>query len=430
MPELLQPLPYHFRLRNFLKMNHREIWDWFSSAEAESDYRDAVQLELLKSTYRLDRGDHEPLYVLVDEVIERLNLDVPVTLYQSQDDGGPGHAALYFTPGHGHVVFGGSILKLLDPDEQRALLGHELAHFKLWTEEGGEFLVADRILFTMAGDPRSEPSHHESARLYRLFTEIYADRGSLLVAESVETVVGTLIKTVTGMSSVNPTSYLAQAEEVVERSGAELKSGGSTHPEEYIRARALALWSDMETADLEADQGTPSSVDVEVGIEKLIVGRCALANLDLTQQERLADLTRELLRHLLEPDWVRTGRTLAHAKLFFSDFKPDEPRLFESMEALATEIGSADDKAKHYLVHLLLDFVAADRELEENGLALGMRAADVLDLSAEFEAAARKELKVLKRDISAIRNDLDGRLSRAAEEHQSLSKAERQNVVE
>ncbi|MFT5412762.1 MAG: hypothetical protein ACI9NC_005514, partial [Verrucomicrobiales bacterium] len=74
MNPLLQPLPYHLRLRDFLKGNHREVWDWFSSAEAESDYSDAVQLELLKSTYRLDRAAHEAIYAVVDEVKDKLGL--------------------------------------------------------------------------------------------------------------------------------------------------------------------------------------------------------------------------------------------------------------------------------------------------------------------------------------------------------------------
>ncbi|MFT5107234.1 MAG: hypothetical protein ACI9UA_002864 [Pseudoalteromonas tetraodonis] len=426
MNPLLQPLPYHLRLRDFLKGNHREVWDWFSSAEAESDYSDAVQLELLKSTYRLDRAAHEAIYAVVDEVKDKLGLLVPVTLYQMQDAGGPGQAALYFTPGHGHVVFGGKILDLLDADERRALVGHELAHFKLWTEEGGEFLVADRILLAMAGDGRAEPSHHESARLYRLFTEIYADRGSVFVTGSPESAIGALIKTVTGTSDIAPASYLAQADEVVERSGQDLKSSGFTHPEEFLRAKSITLWASAHAEEAE----TGSLGETEAEIERMIIGRCSLDSLDLTQQERLSELTRETMRHLLEPAWIRTGRTLAHAKLYFSDFDPGEPRLCDSMQVVAEKFGACDEKTRHYLAHILLDFSVADRDLEENGLAAGVRAADALGVSVEFDAGARKELKVLKRDLTAIRKNLDERFKRAGEEHAALSKREQREFFD
>jgi len=49
-----------------LRSDHADVWKWFSSSEAESDFSDAVQLELLKSTYRMNRLDHEALYVLAD----------------------------------------------------------------------------------------------------------------------------------------------------------------------------------------------------------------------------------------------------------------------------------------------------------------------------------------------------------------------------
>lgn len=416
----LHPLPYHVRIRDFLKENHREVWDWYSSTEAQSDYSEAIQLELLKSTYRLDRSDHEDLYQLADEVTAKLNLHVPVTLYRAQDGGEMSQAALYFTPGKGHIVFGGKILSLLDEEEQRALLGHELAHFKLWSEDDGSFLVTDRILNTMASASNCAPAHFHSARLYRLYTEIYADRGSLVVCNSADSGIATLIKVVTGTTDINPNSYLAQAEEVFSRSGNQLKSGEFSHPENYIRVRSMALWANLA----KEAHPTLSQSSIESEIEKVIQGNWSLDDLDLTRQQQLTELTRDLLRHIFSRRWARTGRLLSHAKLYFSDFNPDEPKLFEASTDLAEELSGADDKLRHYLAHILLDFTAADRDLEENGIALACYFADQLDLSDEFEAAARKELKLLKKNITSIRKTLDTRLADADKEHASLTKKE------
>jgi len=353
-----------------------------------------------------------------------LDLDVPITLYQSQDGGGVGQATLYYTPGHGHVVFGGKILDLLDAKERKALLGHELAHFKLWALQNGDFLVADRILLHMASDARSEPSHFHSARLHRLYTEIYADRGALIVSESAEIGVSTLIKSVTGTKEVNPSGYLDQAEEIFTKAGKNLKSGEFSHPENFIRARAMKLWWDAreEKNTSEPIDSTNEQSSTETEIERMIEGGWSLDDLDLTRQSSLTSLTREFLRHFLEPKWVQTGRTLAHAKLFFADFKPGEASDFESMDEVVGKFKNADEKTRHYLTHLLLDFAVADRDLDENGLALAFVVADKLGVADELESAARKELKMLKRDVTAIRKNAEERVEKAEAEHQKLSK--------
>lgn len=399
----LTALPYHLRLRDYLQRKHPDIWKWFNSVAALQDAGESVHLELLKTTYRLEPKDHHELYDSVEEVQKLLRLEAPVTLYQSQSGGEAGQATLYFTPGHGHVVFGGKILELLDSAELKALLGHELAHFKLWTQEESEFLVVEQLLSAVMQDARAAPSHFESARLYRLFTEIYADRGALLVAESPEVVVSTLVKTVTGLTTVNPESYLAQAEEILSKTKGHWRSESFSHPEVYIRARALALWADSPGLEAEAE------------IEHMIMGAWSLHNLDLTQQEKLEHLSHQILLHLLKPEWARTEAILAHAKLYFSDFEVSTSPQHESLEILASEFSQKDSKIDHYLAHLLLDFAAVDQEIQEAALALAFRAAEPLGVSLPLEKAVRKELKMKKKDVVALRDRCEKILELAAQ---------------
>src|SRR6266566_1860569 len=81
----LEPLPYHVELRDYLKSDERELWNWFASAQAKADYTENLRMELLKSTYRLDADGHPELYQSVEEARIRLQLDIPVTLYQAQN---------------------------------------------------------------------------------------------------------------------------------------------------------------------------------------------------------------------------------------------------------------------------------------------------------------------------------------------------------
>jgi len=80
----LQPLPYHVDLCQYLKQHEPDVWKWFASAQAQSNYTDSLRLELLKKTYRLDRAAHADLYNLGDTALERLGLSVPLTVYQGQ----------------------------------------------------------------------------------------------------------------------------------------------------------------------------------------------------------------------------------------------------------------------------------------------------------------------------------------------------------
>jgi peptidase M48-like protein len=379
----LIPLPYHFEVRDYLKTQEPNLWNWFSSAQAQADYTESLRVQLLKSTYRLDPESHPDLYRDAEQAKAVLQLDIPLTLYQAQHSPQP-NAALYYIPDQGHLVLSGPVLSLLNADELKSVVGHELAHYHLWRRDGGEFHIADRLLEAVANDPRASNSHVQSARWYQLYTEIFADRGSLKVTGNVHTVVSSLVKIQTGLPQVSAASYLKQAEEIFQKS--RVPTAELSHPEAFIRAGALALWADG--GDVAASQ-----------ISAMIEGTPALDELDLMGQVRLTQLTRRLLEHLLRPKWFQTDAVLGHAKLFFDDFRTTtstDPVLLE-------ELKFSDPKLREYLCYLLLDFVAADPELDELPLAATLDLAKQLEIDAFFEKLVAKELKMKPRDLKRLK---------------------------
>jgi hypothetical protein len=393
-PALLEPLPYHREVRDYLKANEPELWQWFTSARAKESYAEELRLELLKTTYRLTADLHPELYQAAANASVALGVEIGITLYQSQSPSQLPNASIYHLPDEAHIVLSGPISTLLTPPELMSVLAHELAHHRLWRAEDEEFLIADRLLEAVAQDPRADPAQVETARRYRLHTEIYADRGAAHVVQNVPVVVAALVKSMTGLSSVSGESYLAQAEEVLATGKA--TSQAHSHPELYLRAHALSLWVKAGSA-------------ADFKVAALIADDTTLIGMDLLAQQRIHQLTRRFLRELLRPKWFQTEATLAQARLFFPDFAPNQA----PDGAIRTELEQAGSLVNEFFVFVLLDFARVDRALEDTPLALTLRWAEELGIAGAYEKLVTKELKVTTRELSKLKPRINDMLALA-----------------
>ena len=383
-PPALRILPYHQALADYLEQEEPETWHWFGSSDAQSTYAESLRVELLKHTYRLDEAAYPELFAALAEAKTKLGLEVPVTLYQSQSNREL-NAALYFIPGEAHVVFEGNVLQLLSPAELRAVLGHELAHFVLWSSADRRVLLTDRIAQAMANDPRAEASHVESARLMRLYTEIYADRGSLLVTGDTTAVISGLVKMQTGLTQVDAASYVKQADEILAR--AKIKTDQLSHPEAFIRTRSIMLWSE-------------GGAGVDEEVTRMIEGQPSLDRLDLTGQQRLTAQTRRWLQLYLRPELFHTDAVRGQARLFFPDF--DFAPAEHTDLSLTQELSAVDLSVRDYFCYLLLDFVGVDPDLEQEPLRAAFVLANQFDWDDRLESLVVKELKIKKREVQQL----------------------------
>jgi Zn-dependent protease with chaperone function len=395
---VLQPLPYHLAIRDYLKAQEPDVWNWYASHQVRADAAEAVRFELLKSTYRIDRQSWPEWYAAAEQVAGNLGLDVPITIYQSHHPSGV-NASLASLPREAHVVFHGPLATKLSDAEFRAVLGHELSHLLLWRNWDGEFLIAEQVLAALSNDAQAQPAHAASARFFGLYTEIFCDRGALSVVGDAATVISMLVKVHTGMEQVNPASYLFQAEEIFRRGPT--KSEGLTHPEAYLRAWAIKLWADE---DPEAD----------ARIAQLIEGLPALDDLDLLGRRAVSGLTQRLVSALLGPKWFHTASVLAHARLYFEDFQPPA-RSFEDI-TLADDLQTDDAALRDYYCFVLLDFVTADRDLQPHSLAAALQLAERLGWKERFAELALDELRLRKKQLEKIDQDKTKLLAEAAKE--------------
>ncbi len=383
----LRPLPYHLAVRDYLRDEAPALWAHFTSDAYQQAHAEELRLALLKATYRLDRASHPDLYAHVDVCAKVLGLDVPVELYQGPDQGGL-NAGLYFVPDAARVVLFGPVQERLSEAELRALLGHELSHHVLWTCESGELLAAERAL-TALNQAETSVSASATERLFNLHTEVFCDRGGMLAAGERDAAICCLVKVQTGLSKVNAAAYVTQADEVLAKDAG--GSEGQTHPESFLRAKALATFAEAGA------QG-------DAALRALLEGPAELDRLDLLRRAELTELVRGLLDLALAPAWMQTDATVGHARLMFDDYAvPDVAGV--TLADLAASLTPYAETARQVLSWVLVDLVALEPDLAPLPLAHGLTLAEGLGLKAALVQAVNKELRVTKKAIAQVERD-------------------------
>lgn len=377
----LEPLPYHRAVVSHLSEAEPEVWQWASSVRAQQDHADQVREQLLRHTYRLGEQSHATAHTAATQAAQRLGLAVPITLYQGSD--GAMNASLYFLADEAHIVLTGPVLEKLAEPELLALFGHELAHHVLWTCDDGAYHAADRILQQCAQEAGASTAHLHTARLFALYTEIYADRGAALAAQSAAPAISTLVKIHTGLASVDPQAYLQQALELDARN--KQPSPQQTHPESFLRAQAVHMWWQQDQA-------------VNAWTSSRIEGGLTMQRLDVLGQQRLQALSRGLIAQLLREPGFDGERAQTQARAYFPDWSAQEPPL----DPAALPAEALDDSVRDYLCAVVLDFALADPDIRSDALPQAGRIASALGLERQLAAALRKHLGMTKRAVDKL----------------------------
>lgn len=382
----LAPLDYHRQLVAHLKQHEPDVWRWAASQKIREEHLAQVRADLLRDTYRLEAQAHPEIHASLRLAMQRLGVDAPATLYQAgaQDM----NAALLFVPGEVHVVLQGPLLERLSEDERLALFGHELAHYLLWSLEDGDFHVADRILNDALASSQATASHAETLRRYSLHTELFADRGGAVAAAAPGPAVSTLLKVQTGMTNPDPAAYLRQAAEV--DAGDKQASNMRSHPETFIRARALELWW----------QGAGQHAE---WVQQRLCGTLSLEALDLLDQTRLEQLTRGFLTHFLEEQPLRSELVLNQVRQLFPDWNPDEATL--SAQAIVDM--KVDDSVRGYLNALMLDLALVDNDVQDAALLRASTLAHVLGSEQALQLNLKRDARLGKRELDKLKKNTE-----------------------
>ncbi len=378
------PFEYQEKLRDHLK-SRKKTWDWFRNNTNKKKQEEEYKSALLKNTYRLDRDTHPTLYVTTMDICKALSIDAEVTIYQ-ENNSMHMNAGISIIDKEAHIVISGNVINLLERDEMKALLAHELSHYLFYKMEDGDFKTTSDIILALANNTSSNNSTIETARVYRLYMELFCDAGSLTVCGDYKPVIQMLVKMNTGIKDVNADSYLQQAKEIL--SGEEKTSQNETHPDSYVRALALQMRAEK-------------SKNYSSKIIMFIEGSLDIDRLDIFEQKIVSELTFDIVQWILKPSWMNSSLVFNLALRYFNDFtKSTNPK---SIKELNKVVANAKSNIKNYLSFVLLDFAKADSDLEGAPIAYTLEIAELLEMESEYEKIIRKELKLSVRDFKTFR---------------------------
>lgn len=370
----LLPLAYHDAVIAYLLEEERHAWEW-SASDGLAQEADTIRDSMLRGTYRLEPSSHPEVFAACQTAMARLGIEAPVTLYQAND--GTMNASLVYVPGEIHLVFFGPILDRLDPAELLALMGHELSHYLLWSLGERDHYRASRVFDHALSYPDAKPSHRETARLLSLHTELFADRGAAIAAGAPGPAIAVLVKVMTGLGTVDPAAYLRQAQELEATGG---KSQGSSHPESYLRARALQLWW----------EGDPALPD---WLERHLHGPLSIEALDLIGQKRLTGMTRGFLARFMGSADQGSEEIATQLRAIFPDFGSVAETPLDLAEIAAERI---DDATRDYFIALMFDLAHADPDATEVVMLAAAKTAAAIGATERLTGALRRDLKWTK----------------------------------
>lgn len=395
---MLSLLDYHKTSTSYFKKQD-SVWRFFSNHTYKEEQLKEFKTDLLKNSYKFDEAlDEFGLFKKVAIAKEKLGLNLPVFLYQAQNVEEL-NATIVYLNSEAHIVFSGKIIQLLNEEELLAIISHELSHVELYTQLNGEVEVADRIITALANHHASTPAHYETARLFKLYTEIFCDRGAYNVTGSYKPIISSLVKISTGLQTVNADSYINQAEEIF-ATNSSTKTSGISHPENFIRARAVWLWHSK-------------GAEADFSITKMIEGNASIEELDLFKQQNITKLTEQLIQIVLNPQWMKTPQSISLGKQYFGNIQLDE---LTPLALLSSKIECLQSNLQDYLAYILYDFSTVDKTLEDVPLGYCFFIADELKLNDCFCNVVKKERKLTDKKVAALKK-------------QTLSEYHKQNSI-
>ncbi len=209
-------------------------------------------LDNMASSLQVGPKQLPELHTLLVEACRILDLEVP-QLYVRQNPV-PNAYTFAMRGKQPFIVIHTALLDLLEPDEIRAVIAHELGHLKC---NHGVYLTMANILMLSAGlipfGGVLQQTLQDQLMQWVRCAEFSCDRAALLVSQDARTVVSVLMKLCGGSPKLAPQlnvdAFLEQArtyinldDDLWQQQLKQLQDAGRSHPVPVLRAREIDRW--------------------------------------------------------------------------------------------------------------------------------------------------------------------------------------------
>lgn len=233
----------------------------------ENDTPLGVRRQLLATAVRLTRGMSPPLYKLIDECREALDVTIPMELYVYAS---PQFNAMCIKPEEGRlfIAFTSSTIEKFSLPELKFVLGHELGHFVF-----GHHDIP--IGYILKGRIKPDPQMVLKLFAWSRYAEISADRAGAVCSRNLDAVAGAMFKLASGLTSplikASMDDFLSQLEDMqavddAPGRGTASQDWFSTHPFSPLRLQALKYAFESELLH----DGGYSVAELEAHVEPLM----------------------------------------------------------------------------------------------------------------------------------------------------------------
>lgn len=386
------------KTRDALRRDYAEIWARFSSEPSPAAANLVLDLGGSNSKHHEGFTSDNQCERLVAQAAERLGITVPIEVYLTENTPGKG-IRIYRAADRAQLILPASFWSKINEQERLAIIGFELAKITLAAWDSGDLVNVERLLTRIYLQKNPHPVFIETLRLFQLYRKLFCDRGAWRVCGDLDAVNTSILLTETGeFPNLNEVNSNLEGQDLAHADHGDPVTPNSS--DAALRMVAAELWRQQ-----------PLTLDSDIAMT--IQGPNSWKRLDLYRQSVAREKTKDLISTLLDPEWMRTDAKLAYAKLFFDDYKyqnPDYQGITDWLETSAKDV-------KEFVCFTMLDFITAERSLLEPALAYSLQLSSRWKLLPLFIEMANRELRLRKTQIKEMADNTEHWIQIAADAH-------------
>lgn len=318
-------------------------------------------------SFKVDKNISPKLSAIFEEVKKKLLFDEKVDFYITSDANVNAFALYSFEEDEPHIInINSSLLNLMDDDELRFIVGHELGHL---INQNASLMRLIQFIFP---NPDSIPTLLiHKIRLWNQLSELSADRFGFIACPKPEVCISTFFKMSSGLDTrraeLNIEAFLEENERRLDFFKNDEGLNIASHPVNPIRVKAIQLFSNSVYFSTSADALNDEELQKEMDILTNVLHKLKTSELDYHITYFLASaglITAGVDGKIDKTEIEKIIGVLSDFTIFpkaFLDRIYDEGKLMETFKKSVERILQINPAERYNMMRYILGLIIADR---------------------------------------------------------------------